>query len=486
MATIKIDTFGGISPRTHPTLLADGMAVTAHNCRLETGKLVPIREPSLASISGETYLENGCAKISDAKSMHIWRKKDGVSFDMLLFPGVTWVAEGNVADDSLTRLIVSGETGTHEGIGASGATGSRMHDPVVYLRDPNNGNEKVVVPICKTALKAPVVERVSAGDLGDNRRYTRFFVTWVDRWQMESPVSEASLVKDDSGNRDEDLEYNDGDQVKIFIEELSADKGRVEQIRVYKVITGVEEGRVQFVAEFNGDDVVAANGYINIWVKDENAGEILTEIESPPEDLRCIRNVPGGFYCGISPSNPKTVFFSEVDLLYSWPMAYRYDVKDNVVALAVSGNTVYALTNGNPCILSGTSPESMTVTEMGTPAACVSPKGVCVCQNAVYFASNEGLMYIGGSDAGTVCKNLTQRIFTRDQWEALNPKSCLIGQHGGVLHLFFASDDGEKHYGYVINLLESGKIAVTTHNEVAACLCEDDVTGKMYYIRKAE
>lgn len=100
--------------------------------------------------------------------------------------------------------------------------------------------------------------------------------------------------------------------------------------------------------------------------------------------------------------------------------------------------------------------------------------------------SNEGLMYIGGSDAGTVCKNLTQQIFTRDRWEALNPKSCLIGQHGGALHLFFASADGVSHYGYVINLFESGKTAVSTHNEIAACLCEDDVTGNMDYIRKAE
>ena len=39
MATVKIDQFGGIAPRQHPTQLADGMAVTAHNCRLKTGKL---------------------------------------------------------------------------------------------------------------------------------------------------------------------------------------------------------------------------------------------------------------------------------------------------------------------------------------------------------------------------------------------------------------------------------------------------------------
>ena len=70
MATVKIDTFGGIAPRQHPTQLADGMAVTAHNCRLKTGKLVPLREPQL--VEGPNILmENGLADIADAQSMHV-------------------------------------------------------------------------------------------------------------------------------------------------------------------------------------------------------------------------------------------------------------------------------------------------------------------------------------------------------------------------------------------------------------------------------
>ena len=40
MATVKIEQFHGIAPRIHPSLLGDGMAVIAHNCRLKNGKIV--------------------------------------------------------------------------------------------------------------------------------------------------------------------------------------------------------------------------------------------------------------------------------------------------------------------------------------------------------------------------------------------------------------------------------------------------------------
>ena len=127
MATVKIDQFGGIAPRQHPTQLADGMAVTAHNCRLKIGKLVPLREPQL--VEGPNILmENGLADIADAESMHVWRRADG-AFDFLLYKGVTWSAPGNIAADDLTRIVISGD---RDGDGTVDA-------PVVYMRDAETG-----------------------------------------------------------------------------------------------------------------------------------------------------------------------------------------------------------------------------------------------------------------------------------------------------------------------------------------------------------
>lgn len=472
MATIKIDKFGGIAPRQHPTQLADGMAVEAHNVKFKTGKLVPLRQPSLVK-GVNTLLESGLANVADAQSIHPWRKQDG-SMDFLLFKGVTWMSEGNIADDERTRVIISGD---RDGDG-------KVDEPVLYMRD--KAGNKVIHPIVKAPLAAPQVTRVSDTELTDNRRYTRFFVTWVDEYGYESPVSEPSLVwsAENDGWVGEDLEYMDGDIVSIELTNIEKLPDGIDKIRVYKVITGTEEGRIQFIAEKSKEIVEAGEWKLSVKVKDEDAGEVLLEIEAPPSDLQCILDVPGAFYCGFAKSAPKTVMFSDIDLLYSWPIAYRYDVKDNVVALAVTGNTVFALTDGYPYVLSGTAPESMTVTKLAGPAACIAPRGVCVFRNAVYYISNAGLMTIyANASSGTVCENMTDKIFTKEQWQAFNPASCVMGQFDGALHLFFDKIDGS-HIGLTIDLTESAATAVSTHDEAAKCVCVDNATDKMYYVRE--
>ncbi len=253
---------------------------------------------------------------------------------------------------------------------------------------------------------------------------------------------------------------------------------------MYKVITGTETGRSQFVAEADATFESTWTNGIGVKVKDEDAGEVMPDIEAPPSDLSCVLDVPGAFCCGFSPSKPKTVCFSDVDLIYSWPTAYRYDIRNNIVALAVTSNSVFALTDGWPYVLSGTAPEGMTATKLAGPAACVSPTGVCVFRNAVYFASNAGLMTIySDADAGTVCQNVTDKMFTKEQWAAFNPSSCVMGQHDGALFLFFTLADGTCK-GLTIDLNENAAVAVTTHDEAAKCLCVDEREDRMYYVRE--
>lgn len=499
MATVKIDTFHGIAPRLHPSLLADGMAVTAHNCRLKTGKLVPLRNPKMVQ-DVPILMENGLGDIAKAQTMHFWKKQDG-SGEFLLFPGVTWMADGNLADDDRTRVVVSGDTGvsSQKFVRKDETSGEDIYEtmpnvPTLYYRSA--AGTRQTYPLPKNALPAPCVYRANDKaspvvplDESKDKRYTYFFLTWVDHLGYESPVSEPSKAWNgksgaESAYEDGDLVYNDGDTVCIDLDAtgFSWDDGkypRIQKLRVYKVVTGTEEGRIQFIKEFNP----SSSRTLSFAVKDEDAGEVLMEIEGMPSDLRCVINVPGAFYAGFSPSKPKTVCFSEVDLLYSWPTAYQYDVTDNIVALASTSNTVFVLTDGWPYVLSGTAPEAMTVTKLAGPAACVSPRGVCVYKNALYYVGHQGLMTIyNDANAGTVCANLTDKIFTKEQWQAKNPASCVMGQYDGALFLFFEHKDGT-HEALTIDLTEQMD-AVTTNDEVAKCVCTDNKTDRMYFVRE--
>ena len=466
---LKIDNFHGIQPRLHPTLLGDGMAVRAHNCRLKNGKLVPLREPAVAT-RATIYLENGLGSVGDAKTLYCWKYRDRdevLQTTFLAFPKVVSVAEGNIADDERSRLFVTGATGMSwtdaEGTGHENV-------PVMYFynKEQNSIYRRTILKSAPAAPVASVGEQTL--DPSKTTYYVYFFASWFSEDGYESPLSGASEL----------VELNDGMMVSFAAQTLPRE---AVGLRIYASAAGTSEATdgIQFFAEhMPGSGSSAFSKAYNPAA----LGETEPGIESPPVDLCGVRFVAGGYYCGYSRSSPHTVMFSDIGIVTSWPIAYRYDIKDNIVALATTSNSVFALTDGWPWVLSGTAPESMSVTKLAGPAACVSARSVCVYRNSVYYASNEGLMVIANdANAGTVCANLTQKVFTKDQWLEKNPASCMMEQYDGALFLFFRDKNGRALPGLTIDLNESAD-AVTTHEEAARCLCVDNATDKMYFVRE--
>ncbi len=523
MAVIRYEQFGGLVPRTHPTLLPDGCATVAHNCKLKNGKLVPLREPIAISGKKVNY-EAGLNSIGDARTLYLWKLRDGSTEFVAWGTSDIDVVEGNIADDKFSRLFVTGTTGV--GDGGYKADGT---DPIVLLKDMDS-NTVIQHSLVKEILPAPIAILVKGGDADKtNERYTYFFQTWVDEFGYESGVSDSgklwrltfrkitetvgdqveihweqldelgeATIVDDPTNTDEfeaseyiftnhteiggvitDTEcygvesgYNDGDRVTIYTNG-KIPTGAVSR-NIYKVATGETTDNIQFVAQ------IGINDEETIAVKDEDLGELLPNIESPPSTMRGIKYVPGGFYAAYRTDKPKTVMFSDISIPTSYPEAHQYDVRDNVVALAVSVNTVFVLTDGMPYAFTGTAPEAMTCSVLQGPAACVSTKSVVVKDGVVYFASNEGVMLIKGDYyQGMVTQNLTEKIWTKDQWKALKPETCLIGAYDGALHLFF------EDASYVLNL-NDGTAALTSHDEKTACICVDEAEDELYFIRAGE
>ena len=481
MATVKIDRFGGIVPRIAPTLLPDGMATVAHNCRLKSGKLVPLREPSFVEASEHTvYHENGLGSIADAHSVYCWKHTlaDGtVRTDFLAFPGRVYFSHGNIADDAHDRIFVTGETGV-----SFVTTNGELKEncPVVYLFDRTT-NTIDRHCICKEPLDAPRCSFVGELDESDIS-YAYFFLAWYDKYGYESPASDPSrnINPDETAYLDEPLKYNQNGLVKFQPVHVPVE---AHGVRVYKTNTGDETDNIQLIHEFTRGELSALESEFSVRVDDTQAQEAMPEIEAPPFDLLDMSFVPGNYYAGRSRSMPHTVLFSDIDNPTNWSTSFRYDIRDNIVKIAVTSNSVVVLTDGTPFVLSGTAPESMTTASLAAPAACVSEKSVVVLHNAVYFASNQGICVIyGSSDEGTVCKCLTEQYLTKEQWQALNPASCIMGAFDNALHMFFHLADGSRK-AFILDLAESAN-ALTTHDEIATCVCTDDRSDDMYFIRE--
>ena len=463
MPTIKIDSFSGIMPRVHPTLLPDGCAVKAHNCRLHSGKLSPILQPVKAT-GKRIRLENGLGKIADAKTVFLWRRNGGIE-EFLAWPDVVKVAPSNIADDSLRRIFVTGNTG----IGTGGK------EPCAYISTASGAGftrhtlVKEPLPNLTASGENPTLTLAegSAADT-DNLRYTFFFQTWVDIYGYESPVSGIDPEHDE-------VVYNDGDTVTVA--EVSAPDGAVIR-RIYKVVTGTATESIQFIAEQNkkGEDF----GACTFRVKDEDAGEVMPSIVSPPEDLTWMSYIPGNFYVGVSAANKRTVMFSDVDRPTSWPDAYMYDIKDDFVGLAVCGNTVFVMTTGFPWAISGTAPESMSPAVMATAQGCVSDRSICVMEGVAFYASQDGICMLSAENA--TASVITEKYFSKREWNALNPSSCIMEAYDGALHAWFTLASGARA-GYIIDIGE-GVSAITTHDEQAKAVFYDVEGDALYYVRE--
>lgn len=460
MATVRFSNFGGIAPGVAAGMLPENGALVAHNCRLMSGRLEPLREPG--TDNRRVNFEGGLNAIGDARSLYLWHK--GEESEWLAWAGRVRVAPSNLGVDRHRRLFVAGETGYRQ-VDEAGV--AHENAPVLFMARERG---YIKYPLIKAALPKPDVGVVNAPDDGKALRYTYFFQTWVDSYGYESPVSVAS----------DEVVYNDGQQIRVG-EFLLTDayKAAVKR-RIYKVVTGTESESIQFVTEQERIGNRFLEGFF--LVKDEDAGEIITEIEAPAWTLGDVLWMPGGFYAGVDWSDKRTVCFSDVNMPYSWPTGYRYTVKDDIVGIGLVGNTLVVLTDGSPWVVSGTLPEAMSVTSLSSPYACVSADSICTLGGTLFYASHGGIY--GISEGSTSVQPVTKGWWTSEAWEMMRPETCRMVAHDHALFLWFTAEDGSTQ-GYVVDFLAGGGIkAVTTHDEPAGALFEDVANGTLCYVRK--
>lgn len=381
------------------------------------------------------------------------------------------MARSNISDDNRFRVFISGDT----------MQGDKGKSPCVLIKS-KYGDDDEIQTLVKEDLPRPVVVRSNIKELDTNNiRYTRFFQTWVDALGYESGASLPSQnIKENS--KDMDFEYNDGDVVTV--KSISPDKTPHLAVkrRIYKVITGTEKESIQFIYE--QDVTIGQEGKsfldVSISIKDEDAGEIMPMFKSPPDDLVWMTYVENGFYCGFRDSNRRRIMFSEINMPSTWPDAYEYSISDDIVGIATVSNAVYVMTEGNPWILSGTSPDAMTVSRVGVSYSCVSPRSICTYNNSVFYASNVGVCMFNAN--GVI--NLTDKLWTKEQWLDLNPSKSLMAEHDGTLFMWFMDNNNNIPLGsYALDLTETDG-ALTTNDEVAVCVCRDLETDTLYYVRR--
>jgi len=120
--------------------------------------------------------------------------------------------------------------------------------------------------------------------------------------------------------------------------------------------------------------------------------------------------LPNGFLAGFSGS---TLCFSEEFTPHAWPTKYQITIKEPIVAVAISGNSIVVLTEGFPYLVTGEHPQGMSAVRLETSQPCTSRSSVVDLGDRIVYASPDGLVAVG--EGGT--EVMTADLFTRSQWQ---------------------------------------------------------------------
>lgn len=384
MAVISIRSFGGVSPKVPPRFLKDSQAQVADNCDVFRGSLSPMKGvgASVDTVAGgsQTIYKFG-------------QDSTDATAGWLAFTDDVDIARSQIAGDTEEWTFYSGD-GKPRAIRA-GATSS----PILL---------GVVAPTTELIATAGT-EPDNADELAQETRvYTYTYVYKVGAREFESAPAPAALSVDVVA----------GQSVVLSGFATPPTGYTATHVRVYRSTAGT----YLFTTELTL--ATALGGYTDT-VDPELLAEELPSLFwlTPPDALAGLRNLPNGMMAGFV---GRDVYFCEPYVPHAWPDAYRQTIDYPVVGLGNIDTTLVVLTKGTPYIIQGSHPDSMVIIKAELEQACVAKRSIVSMNNAVLFASPDGLVSISNSGSNIV----TQNVYTRDQWNSLiKPDSVVAFQH---------------------------------------------------------
>lgn len=390
---IDISGFRGEIPAVSPKLLPDNYAVAAVNCDFASGVLKPIK-----GVSVEQEVSAGAETIYRLGEQWLeWNNKIRIIESLVYNSG--------------GRIIFTGDNYPKE-TNAALALSSAPY--------PTN-TRRLGISAPATAPDYSIVAAGTGTDRDISYCYTRVGL-WEDGTVVESAPSlptDNFTAKDDATVRISG--FTDAEETGTY----------TTHYRIYRVNPGNAGAEYQYVGEI--EKTVAPLQYDDT-TPDNMLGEVLPTVgwTAPIEELKGIISTSNGLAFGF---NDNTVYPSESFIPYTFPVKYSLSVASEIVGLGFNGNAVVVLTKTFPFLIYGSEPESLSLDKRPFNLPCKSARSIVSVSGGVIFASSDGLFLI---DSGGNATNLTKRVFTKSQWEALEPEQSFAFHYKDAYIIFFA------------------------------------------------
>lgn len=344
------------------------------------------------------------------------RARTGSSLNSTLFPGL---GAAEALDPEFSVYMLEGGAGT--------ASSFRLR----------SGNYGTTTDTDYSTISAVGYEDTSS--VPESRVYTYTWVSKIATFEFESGPSEPSLSVDVYKGQKVTLSKLETPTTvgSEYFVRRGATEYQVTARRIYRSVNGI----YLFVAEIPA----SASSYEDTTAAEDLAEEMTVIGWSlPPDNLAGLINMPNGIMAGFV---GRDVYFCDPYHPHAWPQGFVQTVDYPVVGLGRMDTTLAVLTKGVPYFMQGSHPDSMVVVKSDIQQSCASKRSIVSISGTVLYASPDGLVMLssGGS------RILTDNMFTRAQWQLLNPGSIHAYQYDSKYVAFY--DDGSTRGGFVYDLI---------------------------------
>lgn len=418
-------------PRISPKLLDKNYSQIATNCYFSHGRLEPSKAP----------LNTSTALLSNAQSIY-WFNRESNSGKGYWFQ---WnsdvdVVRGPIVDDTNLRTYYTGDGVPKITTASLGQTGAGPY------------------PGAARDLGLPAPDAITAAgpegepEEGTQTIATAYVITYVSEFGEEGPPSRASNIVD----------RWDGGAVRLTAIPVPSGNFLVTTKRIYRIeLNGV----YQFVAEIPVTAITYSDS-----IDSEFLGEPVPSEKwlAPHAEMIGLTALPNGVLMGWWDN---TIAFSEAYQPHAWPPEYRLALDYDVVGAAVSAYGVVVTTTGAPYLIAGASPAAMSQNKMDVIQAGVSKRSVVDMGDYVVYASADGLVAAGGTDAQVI----TQPHITPEQWRVMFKPNSIHAYRWDDRYLGFY-DTGSTRGSFSFNPEEGFRL----FSDYADCAFLDDQSGDLY------
>lgn len=444
MPGLRIDNFSGIVPRTGPTELEGNQAQIANNAKLTSLELRPWKSPSLV------YTPSGGASV---QTIYKFQGQTGTSPIWLEWNYDVDVVPGPVADISEFRLYYTSSgfspKKTNWALASSSGAGTAPYPNAQY---------EMGVP---APTGAPTLTRAGTGTTpSEDRSYIYTYVTVFGAISEESAPSPATTITVNTT----------GDPVTIsgFATPPSGNYN-FQYKRIYRSVIGATTASYLLVAEIP----IATSSYTDSKTAAQ-LGSALTSLyfTPPPSTLQGLVSMPNGMMAGFTGNQ---IWFCEPYLPHAWPSIYMMTTDYPIVGLGVFNNSLFVGTTRNPYMLTGTTPSSMAQEKLPMVQPCISKKSIVSDQYGVLYASPNGL----ASVAPGTQEIISNALYTRDEWQALNPSTMIGAVYNNMYFGFYQTTGGARNS---IIILRGDNPPLATFDSSAKARFVESNTGVVFYL----